>query len=117
MTTLMPSRSPVPVMTGKIISSGSEGMANNSPEPVIIGPERRGRRWASQPRGMEHTRAATIAGTLRATCQPRALTMSSILLVTHVMAAPGNQQDDRGYPRPGCDHLWCFEFAGSHLCR
>src|SRR5699024_2844147 len=29
MTTLMPSRNPVPVITGKIISKGSDGMANN----------------------------------------------------------------------------------------
>src|SRR5699024_12424636 len=31
MTTLMPSRNPVPVITGKIISKGIDGMANNSP--------------------------------------------------------------------------------------
>src|SRR5699024_1786891 len=117
MTTLMPSRNPVPVITGKIISRGSDGMANNSPDPVMIGPDSRGIRWASQPKGMEHTRAATIAGTLRAICQPRARTMSSKLFVTQFMAAPGNRQDDRGYPPPGCDHLRCFEFAGSRQCR
>src|SRR5699024_9508221 len=93
------------------------GMANNSPEPVMIGPDSRGIRWASQPRGIEHTSAATIAGTLRAICQPRARKMSSRLLVTQVMAAPGIRQDDRGHPPPGYDHHRCFEFAGSRLCR